>query len=131
MKENDRVEGAMWLQSFWPLRDQAGPIIRRVSQATDSDSEQEKLAAFSEAVEKLPAILSSMKQSTKPKQKELRRVKKLEESALDAYIKSCEWSLKQLRDPNRAKYSAIAFQSSLAASYWEISAKEAAAFLRK
>ena len=131
MKETDRVEGAMWLQSFWSLRDQNGPIIHRVSQAEDSDSLEEKSKAFSEALEKLPAILNSMKQTPKPKQKELRTIKKLEESALDAYIKSCEWGMKLLKDPRRAQYSAMTFQVSLATSYWEISAKEAAKFLKK
>jgi hypothetical protein len=130
MKETERIEGAKWLQAFWTLRDQAGPILHRVSQAEGSP-EEERFAAFSEALEKLPAILNSMKQAPTPKPKELRTVKKLEESALDAYIKSCEWSLKLLKDPNRVKYSAIAFQTSLATSYWETSAKEAQAFLKK
>lgn len=131
MKETDRVEGAMWLQSFWSLRDQAGPIIHKVSRAEDSDSPEERFKAFSEALEKLPAILESMKQTTKPKQKELRTIKKLEESALDAYIKSCDWGMKLLKDSNRARYSAMTFQLSLATSYWEISAKEGAKFLKK
>ena len=130
MKEIDRIEGAKWLQAFWALRDQVGPIIHRVSQAEDG-SPEEKFAAFSEALEKLPVILNSMKQTPKPKPKELRTVKKLEESALDAYIKSCEWGIKSLKDPSRAKYSAIVFQTSLAESYWKISAEEAAKFLKR
>jgi hypothetical protein len=130
MKETDKIQGAEWLQAFWLLRDQAGPIIHKVSQAEDG-SPEEKHAAFSEALEKLPVILNSMKQTPKPKAKELRTVKKLEESALDAYIKSCEWSLKLLKDPNRVKYSAMTFQISQAESYWKISAEEAAKFLKK
>ncbi|MFC1977200.1 hypothetical protein ACFLWS_02910 [Chloroflexota bacterium] len=131
MKEIDRIEGAKWLQAFWSLRDQAGPIIQRLSQAEKSSLLEDKFAAHSEALERLPAILNSMKQASKPKPKELRTVKKLEESALDAYIKSCEWSLKLLKDPNRAKYSAIVFQTQLAESYWKISAESAASFLKK
>jgi hypothetical protein len=131
VKEADRVEGAKWLQSLWILRDQVGPIIHKVSQAEAGDSLEERVQAFSEALEKLPAILNSMKQAPEPKQKQLCKVKRLEKSALDAYIKSCEWGMKYLRDPSRAEYSAIVFQSSLATSYWETSAKEAAEFLRK
>jgi hypothetical protein len=129
MKETDRIEGAKWLQSFWLLRDQAGPIISMVSRAEESDSQAIKSAAFSEALEKLPVILNSMKKAPKPK--ELRTVKKLEESALDAYIKSCEWCINFLKDQSRVKYSAMVFQGSIATSYWEKSAQEATAFLNK
>lgn len=131
MNEMDRIEGANWLQAFWIVRDQAGPIIQGVSQAEESGFLENRIAAHSEALERLPGVLDSMKQFPKPKAKALRTVKKLEETALDAYIKACDWSLKRMKDPNRARYSATVFQSSLATSYWEISAKEAAKFLQK
>jgi len=71
-----------------------------------------------------------MRQSSKPKDKRLRTYKKLEESALDAYINSCQWAMKLLKEPSRSQYAAMAFQASLATSYWEVSAKEAVGFLR-
>ena len=131
MKGTDKAEGATWLQQFWLLRDEIGPIVRGVSQAEKSGSLEDKSTALSEALAKLPDILRRMKRVPKPRPKELRAVKKLEERALHAYIKSCGWRMKQLGEPGKARYSAMAFQNSLAASYWEISEKQAAEFLRE
>jgi hypothetical protein len=130
MKEEERIEGAQWLQEFFKIRDQLGPLIIRVSKA-QYGSHSDRLAAFSEALERMPTILKAMKEAPQPKHKKLRNYKKLEEQALDAYIKSCEWGRKALLEPNRVKQSAIVFQSSLASSYWEIAGKEAQNFLRK
>lgn len=130
MKEEERVEGAQWLQEFFKIRDQLGPLITNVSKAEDG-SYSDRLAAFSEALEKMPVILKAMKETPQPKHKKLRAYKKLEEQALDAYIKSCEWGMKMLVETNRVNQSAIAFQTSLAASYWESAGKEAVQFLRK
>ena len=130
MKEEERVEGAEWLQEFHKIRDQLGPLITKVSKAQNG-SYSDRLATFSEALEKMPVILKVMKDVPQPKHKKLRAYKKLEEQALEAYMKSCEWGMKILVEPNRVKQSAIVFQSSLAASYWELASKEAMDFLRK
>jgi hypothetical protein len=129
-KQMEKIEDAKWLLTFLELRSKAGPIIHELSQAEGSASYEQKIAAFSKALSELPIILASMRQSPKPKDKRLRTYKNLEESALDAYIKSCEWGIKLLKEPGCAQHAATNFQASLATSYWEISAKEAVAFLR-
>jgi len=132
MKDIDRLEAFAWLQEFQLLcEEQAGPIIHRVSEAEASDSQEDKFTAFSEAVEKLPTVLKSMKQFPKPKRKELRLIKKLRESGLDGYIKSCKWSLKLLEEPNRARLSAKMWQITLATKYWDLSNEEIQRFAEK
>ena len=134
MKEIDKPVVAEWLRILFSIRDRAAPIIHRVSQAEDSDSHQEKFEAFSEALKELPNILESIKRAPELEginMRKLRSIQKLEEKAMEAYIKSCELGIKFLQDPSRARYSAIVFQTSLATSYWETSAKEAASFLKK
>jgi len=129
-KQIEKIEDAKWLLTFLKLRSKSGPIIHELSQAEDNASHEQKIVAFQKALSELPIILASMRQSPKPKDKRLRTYKKLEESALDAYIKSCEWGIKMLKEPSRSQYAAMGFQAKLAISYWEISAKEAVAFLR-
>ena len=134
MEEIDKPVVAEWLRVLLSIRDQAAPVIHRVSQAEDSDSQQEKFEAFSEALRELPGILESIKQAPELKginMRKLRSIQKLEEKAMGAYIKSCELGIKFLQHPSRAWHSKIIFQTSLATSYWETSAKEAASLLKK
>lgn len=134
MKEIDKPVVVEWLRVLFSIRDRAAPMIQRISQAEDSDSQQEKYEDFSEALNELPNILKSIKQAPELvgiNMRKLRSIQKLEEKAIEAYIKSCESGIKLLQNPSRARYSAIVFQTSLAASYWETSAKEAAAFMKK
>ena len=134
MKEIDKPVVAEWLRVLFSIRDRAGPVIHRISQAEDSDLQQEKFEAFSEALVELPNILNSIRRAPELKginMKKLRSIQKLEEKAMEAYIKSCELGIKFLENPSRAGYSKIVFQTSLASSYWETSAKEAAALLQK
>jgi hypothetical protein len=127
-------ECLMWLQSFFSVRSRAAPIIQRVSLAENSSSYEERFAALSEALEKLPSILQSLK--TAPKfigvdMKKLRKIQMFEVKALDAYIKGCERSMKLLKDPSRVRYSAMTFQISLASSYWDLSKEALAEFFKK
>jgi chaperonin GroEL (HSP60 family) len=134
VKEIDKPVVAEWLRVLFSIRDQAAPIIHRVSQAEDDDSQQEKFEAFSEALRELPRMLESMKQAPELKginMRKLRSIQKLEEKAIEAYIKSCELGIKFVQNPSRIGYSAIVFQTSIASSYWETSAKEAASLLKK
>jgi len=133
MKEVDKIRCAEWLLALFQARGEAGPIIHRVSQAEDG-SEEEKFAAFSEALEKLPHILERLKTAPKLEgvnMKKLRGIQELEVKALDDYITSCELSIKQIKSPNSLRYSAIVLKLSLANKYWESSAKDSVAFLRK
>ena len=90
-----------------------------------------KIVVFDKVIEKLSVFLKDIKDMREPKHKKLRNYKKLELNAIEAYIKSCEWGEKMIREPNRVKQSAIVFQVSLAESYWEAAAKESLDFLKK
>lgn len=134
MKDIDKPIIAEWLRVLFSIRERAGSIIHRVSQAENSNSQQEKFEAFSEALKELPNVLESIKQAPELKginMRKLRSIQKLEEKAMEAYIKSCELGIKFLENPSRVGYSKIVFQTSLASSYWETSAKEAAALLQR
>jgi len=133
MEETDKIRYAEWLLALFQVRGEAGPIIHRVSQAEDG-SEEEKFATFLEALEKLPPILERLKVAPQLEginMKKLRGIQELEVKAVEDYITSCELSIEQLKSPNSLRYSAIVLKLSLASKYWEMSAKEAVAFLRK
>ena len=134
MKETDRIEGAIQLQSLLQVRDEIAPIICRVSQAEATGEREIKFEAFSDALGKLPFILERLKTTPefdKVNMKELRKIRELEERALDAYISSCELSMEQLNMPSRFLQSTIILKVSLAQRYWNSSTKEAATFLKK
>ena len=50
------------MQEFSKIRDQLGPLITKVSKAQDG-SYRDRLATFSEALEKMPVILKAMKET--------------------------------------------------------------------
>lgn len=135
MKEIDWIRGAdIWLQTFFRVRDRAIPIIDKVSTALDSVLQEEKFAAFSEALEKLPPILESLKTAPELEgvnMKKLHRVQKLEVEALSSYIKACEEGVKLREGSTRAQYSAMMSQFSRASSYWDSSKKEKDALFKK
>ena len=64
MKEEERIEGAQWLQEFFKIRDQLGPLITKVSKVQDG-SYSDRFAAFSEALERMPVLLKAMKAAHK------------------------------------------------------------------
>jgi len=134
MKEIDKIQDAMWLQAFSQVRDKANPIIHKISEAEANRSWEDRLSSFQEGLEKLPAILKSMKQTPKPKTKKLRRFKMLEEHGLDAYIKACECGIKLLKEPSptgmasRIRYAAMMFQISQATSYFDLANENIASF---
>lgn len=131
MKEIDKTEGAKWLLEFFSLRDQAGPIIAGVAKADVSGSQEDKIAAYSEALEKLPVILKSMRQAVSPRMTELRKIKMLQQSAMDAYIKSCEWGMQSQTDPSRVRYSAQTFFISQANFHWDLAGEEIDSFFER
>jgi len=134
MKEMDRIESAMQLQSLLRVRAEAVPIICRVSQAEGSGKWELKFEAFWEALGKLPLILEHLKgapQFEGDNRKELSKIQQLEEKALEAYIESCEMNAEQLKDPNRFRQSKIVLKVSRANGYWDASARKAITLLRK
>jgi hypothetical protein len=131
MKESDKIECKKWVQEFWLMREPIGPILDRVSQTNASGTQEDKLAALSEALEKLPALLKSMKETPVPKIKELQKILKLEVKALDTYIKSCDYELKYLKDQKPINVHMALIFSQETASCWHESAKKARPFLGK
>ena len=134
MKETDRIEGAIQLQSLLQVRDEIAPIICRVSQAEATGKREIKFEAFSDTLGKLPFILERLKTTPefdKVNTKELRKIQELEEKALEAYINFCELSIEQLKRPNRFRQSKIMLKTSRANGYWESSTRKAITLLRK
>lgn len=135
MKEIDKKEGVKWLQSLLQVRqEEAAPIIDKVSIAEATGKWEIKFEAFSEALEKLPLILEHLKATPKPEgtsMKELSLIQELEEKALEAYFESCKLSMEYLKEPNRFLQSTIVLKVALAKRFWESSAKESTAFLRR
>ncbi len=134
MKEKDRIEGAKRLQSLLRVRDEATPIINKLSQVEASGKREIKFEAFSEALGKLPFIVERLKATPKfegANTKELREIQELEERALDAFINSCELRIEQLKQPKRFRQSKIMFKVSRANGCWQSSARKAIQFLRK
>ncbi len=132
-KERDRMRCFEWLRELFQIRGEAGPIIQRISQV-DNASDQEKRIAFLPALEKLPSILERLKTLAHLEgidMKTLRRIQELEVNGLDDYITYCRLSMDHLNSPHSFRYAAIALKLASARKYWESSARESSAFLRK
>jgi hypothetical protein len=128
MKELDIIECKKWVPKFWLIREPIGPILDRVTQANANGTQEDKLAALSEALEKLPVILKSMKETPVPKIKELQKILNLEVKALDNYIKSCDYQLKYLKDQKYFNIHMALICNRETASCWHESAKKAKPF---
>jgi hypothetical protein len=121
----DKLRRAKWVGALSRERVEADPILHRVSQAARSDSQKKRLKAFSEALEKLPAILERVKQAPELEgvdMKKLREIQELYMKALDVYVEACELGMKQLKDQIPSQYAGIRSKISLADSYWESAA---------
>jgi hypothetical protein len=121
----DKLRRAKWVGALSRERVEADPILHRVSQAAHSDSQKKRLKAFSEALEKLPAILERVKQAPELEgvdMKKLREIQELYMKALDVYVEACELGMKQLKDQIPSQYAEIRSKISLADSYWESAA---------
>ena len=128
MKDSDKIECKKWVKEFWLIREPIGPILDSVSQVNASGTQEDKLAVLSEALEKLPAILKSMKDTPVPKIKELQKILKLEVKALDNYIKSCDYQLKYLKDQKYFNIHMALICNQETASCWHESAQKAKPF---
>lgn len=125
MKETDRKEAERWLQAFMPLYEQATTITHNIAQV-NADGLPTDLTTLREINAKLPPILKSAKEMPKPKDKELRRLKKDFRLTLDACIKASKWRAKLSQKPNRVRFSVTVFWTSLANSFMESLSKRLA-----
>lgn len=125
MKETDREEAKRWLQAFMPLYEQAATITHNIAQV-NADGLPTDLTTLREINAKLPPILKSAKEMPKPKDKELRRLKKDFRLTLDACIKASKWRAKLNQKPNRVRFSVTVFWTSLANSFTESMSKRLA-----
>jgi len=118
----DKLRCAKWVGALSREGAEADPILHRVSQAAHSDSQKKRLKAFSEALEKLPAILERVKAAPELEgvdMKKLREIQELYVKALNIYIEACELGMKQLKDQILSQYAEIRSKISLADSYWQ------------
>ena len=118
MKEEDKEETEHWLQEFMTLYEQAETLILKIAKV-DADGMPTDLRTLMEGSEKLPPILKSVKEISKPKEKELRKLKKEFQDILDACIKASEWGVKLAQDPNRVRFANIVFWTTSASGLME------------
>ena len=125
MKEIDREEAERWLQVVMPLYEQVATLAQNIAQV-NADGLPTDLTALKEISVKLPPILKSLKETPKPKSKELCKLKKDFKLALDACIKASKWRIKQSQKSSRFRLSVTVFWTSLAISFMESLSKKLA-----
>ncbi len=118
MKEEDKEKTEHWLQEFMTLYKQADTLIHKIAEV-DADGTPTDLTTLLEGYEKLPPILKSVKEIPKPKEKELRKLKRELQDILDACIKASEWGVKLAQDPNRVRFANIVFWTTFASGLME------------
>jgi hypothetical protein len=131
MKDVEREERAQWLKAFMPLYEQAAPLIRNIAKKVDADGLRTDVGSLVEGYEKLPPILQSVKEIPKPKEKELRKLKKDFEDLLVSCIRAGEWGIKFVQDPSRIRFGSIVFFTSVANGLMESFSKRLAALSGK
>jgi len=130
MKDVDREERAQWLKAFMPLYEQAAPLIRNIAKV-DADGSPTDVGNLIEGYEKLPPILQSVKEIPKPREKELRKLKKDFEDLLYSCIRAGEWGIKFVQDPSRIRFASIVFFTNAANGLMESFSKRLAALSEK
>jgi len=116
MKEIDREGAEQWLKTFMSLYEQTIIITPKISEV-DSDGMPTDVTALIEINIKLLPILKSLKEMPKPKNKELRRLRKDFKLTLDACITAGKWGIKLNQKSSRFRFSVTIFWTSLAISF--------------
>ncbi|MFC2026937.1 hypothetical protein ACFLUX_03100 [Chloroflexota bacterium] len=119
MKEADREEARRWLETLMPLCEQASIFIHSVTDKVNADGLPTDLTALPEAILKLSPVLKSVREMPKPRNRELRLLRKDLKLTLDACIKASKWRIKHSRKASRIRLSATVFWTSLAISFSE------------
>ena len=116
MKEIDKEEAEQWLKIFMPLYEQAIMLTPKIPEV-DSDGVPTDVTALREISIKLLPVLKSLKEMPKPKNKELRRLRKDLKLTLDACISAGKWGIKLNQKSSRLRFSVTVFWTSLAISF--------------
>jgi hypothetical protein len=119
MKEADREEAGRWLEKFIPLYEQASIFIHRIIDKINADGLPADLSALPEVIQKLSPVLKSVRELPRPRQIELRRLKKDLKLTIDVCIKASKWRIKHSHKASRFRLSAAVFWTSLAVSFSE------------
>jgi hypothetical protein len=119
MKEADREEAGRWLEKFIPLYEQASIFIHRIIDKINADGLPADLSALPEVIQKLSPLLKSVRELPRPRQIELRRLKKDLKITIDVCIKASKWRIKHSHKDSRFRLSAAVFWTSLAVSFSE------------
>jgi len=119
VKESDREEAGRWLETFTSLYEQSSVFIHCITDKVNADGLPADLAALPEVVQKLSPLLKSVRELPRPRQRELRRLKKDLKLTIDACIKAGKWRIKYSRKASRFRLSATVFWTSLAVSFSE------------
>lgn len=118
-KEARREEAKRWLEAFIPLYEKSSAPIHRIADNVNDDGLPSDLSALPEVIQELSPILISIRALPRPRQMDLRRIKKDLKLTIDACIKACKWRLKQNRKSSRFRLSVAVFWTSLVVSFSE------------
>lgn len=80
---------SQWLTKFESIRGQSGSILDKV-RVQSFGTEEELLEALNEAIEKLPILLQTMKETPLPLKKEHQKYKKDVLAGIELFIKGCQ-----------------------------------------
>lgn len=104
---------------FIPLYERASSTIDRFTDSVSEDELPTDPSSLPEVIQELSPILKAVRELPRPRDKELRRLKKDSKLTLDACIKASKWALKLESKASRFRLSATVFWTSLAVSFFE------------
>ena len=130
MKDVDSEEREQWLKAFLPIYENSANLIQKIAKI-DADGSPTDVETLIEGYEKLPPILQSVKEIPKPKEKELRKLKKDFEDLLYSCIRAGEWGIKFVQDPSRIRFANIVFFTNFANGLMESFSKRLSSLSEK
>ena len=119
MGMTDRVSADVerWLDTLLQLYQQAAAYINTVADDVSDRGTPSNLAALPEVIQQLTPIRKSVVELPRPRDPELRRLKKDCKLTIDACIKSAKWALKLEQKASRFRLAMTVFWTELAVSF--------------
>jgi hypothetical protein len=115
--KDSTAEAGRWLDMLLPLYRQATGYINLVADDVSDAGTPANLAALPEVIQRLSPIRKAVIELPRPKDRELRRLKKDFKLALDACIKAGKWDLKLEQKASRLRLAMTVFWTELAVSF--------------
>jgi len=115
--KDSAAEAGRWLDMLLPLYRQATGYINLVADDVNDAGAPTNLAALPEVIQQLTPIRKAVVELPRPRDMELRRLKKDCKLTLDACIKAGKWALKLEQKPSRLRLAMTVFWTDLAVSF--------------